>query len=70
LELSGVIKYFSLEAAGEEDETGTASLVTAFGLSAAGFAQEQTIKSPHRIVRIMIGRTIDFLLPNEGCIPE
>lgn len=60
LEFSGVIKYFSLLAAGVEDETGTAWLVTAFGLSVAGFAQEETSKSPDRIMRITLERIIDI----------
>jgi hypothetical protein len=59
-EVSGLIKYLSTEAAGEEDETGAASLVTALGLSAAGLAQEQTSKRLDRIVRIKLERIIDI----------
>ncbi len=61
-ELAGVIEYFSAAAAGEEDEAGAASLVTAFGLSVAGFAQEQTSKRPQRIVRIKLERTLHISL--------
>jgi hypothetical protein len=60
LEFSGVIKYFSLVAAGVEDETGTAWLVIALGLSVAGFAQEEKSKSPDRIVSITLERIIDI----------
>ena len=43
------------------DETGAASLVTALGLSVAGFvAQEETTKSAARIVRMRLERTINI----------
>jgi len=56
-ELPGVIEYFSPGTAGE-DETGAASVVTAFDLSDAGFPQDQTSESANRIVRIALERTI------------
>jgi len=59
-ELSGVIKYCCDATAGDEDEIGTASPVTAFDLSVAGLAQEQQSKSANRIVRSAFERNIDI----------
>jgi hypothetical protein len=70
LEFSGVIKYFSAAAAGEVDETGAASLVTAFGLSVAGFAQEETTKSVPKTVRMRLERSMKILLRNQDFVAK